>query len=275
MAVLQMKKGTGIDDLVRDYVPERVEEKAKIESGSNKFSELYRKYEKLLDSSSEPIDNDFGFVEFIEYPAFLDSSCDWEKLTFLEVLTPTEINLFLQGMMQYEEHRNYSESRSGLLVSKLIQNSYYAGHNNFSLGLGVIEPFSRLASGLVGTKEDPLHINLIDLPPFDTFLEITLSSRYCIFDLGNTALSTDGKCNVDTSRFAGCCAFITSNPETFKSLQRKYLFKEHHTSESYLYFQQSDGILILFKLEDYQVEQKAPEAEISSGLIDLSKIQNQ
>ncbi|MBI4980399.1 hypothetical protein HZC30_02455 [Candidatus Woesearchaeota archaeon] len=279
MAVLQMKKGTGINGLVREYVPERVEENPVVEGASDKFSELYRKYEKMLNffpeffgikMMDEEAEFEQPFVQQIDYPYSMDLPSGKEQLTFLEVLTPLEINAFFQGMFRYEEHENYYGKRSGLLVSKLIQNSYYAGYNNFSLQLDGVKPVSCLSSYLIGREDDPLRINLLGDGTFNilsvedmllslsertTFSGLTYHSKNCIFHLGSLVVEAEvhvkpiSPVNTSTEN----CAYITSNSETFQSLKKNVFLARNQADEplNYLYFQQSDGTLIPFKLGDY------------------------
>lgn len=73
----------------------------------------------------------------------------------LEILSPLEINLFLQKLIQSES--NPSDSYIGFFLSKLIQTSYDAGYSNFVLTTGDA-PINMLGYQLKGTSERKLEM---------------------------------------------------------------------------------------------------------------------
>ncbi|MBI4453216.1 hypothetical protein HY636_01080 [Candidatus Woesearchaeota archaeon] len=111
----------GLDDLIRGYTARRPDERKEIEVvGEHKFGEVLRKYERCLEMNAE---------YKLEDPA---KAYDYIKENVKEVLTPADINAFLQATIIYEDNKWYSR-RTGEFISQLIQNSYEAGYNNFIL----------------------------------------------------------------------------------------------------------------------------------------------
>lgn len=135
--VAAIKKTGGIEGLVRNYTPGRVEVEGTI-TGTD-FGPLYEKYVACL--QRKEIDDEFLST----------------FSTVSEVLTPAEINAFLHGTIQYEDHHNYL-FHTGYIISRLLQNSYTAGYNNFRLDM--IHPFCSIASEIQGTPEKPLTLTL-------------------------------------------------------------------------------------------------------------------
>ncbi|MBI4980397.1 hypothetical protein HZC30_02445 [Candidatus Woesearchaeota archaeon] len=152
MLSVAMKKGTGIDDLVRDYVPERVEEKPKaISPVGDRLTPLYQKYRQVL----ELVEPKYDYYPPLSRKRYLDA-----ELSFVtEVLTPAEVDGFFQSVALFEDRESYPNIIISFL-SKLIQNSYHAGYNNFSLHLDGLKPMRYLCCGLRGTPENPLSVSL-------------------------------------------------------------------------------------------------------------------
>ncbi len=115
-----MKKfSSGIDDLLRDYKPQRVEERKPIVVvGEDKFAKVLEEYKKFLDEYSWASDTTLKTRK--------------RKESITHVLNPTDINQFLQMSTLFFDHENWSDN-TGIYVSKLIQNSYDAGNTNFTL----------------------------------------------------------------------------------------------------------------------------------------------
>ncbi|MFH1637421.1 MAG: hypothetical protein ABIB71_03280, partial [Candidatus Woesearchaeota archaeon] len=74
------------------------------------------------------------------------------------VLKPEEINAFLQYTTIFEEYRHYRKN-TGPTISKLIQNSYDSGHNNFVIEITTPQGLQFLASEISG-KEKPLAVTV-------------------------------------------------------------------------------------------------------------------
>ena len=79
--------------------------------------------------------------------------------TMRDVLTPLEINTFLQTTIHYEQHHNYSDA-TGFFISRLIHNSYNAGHTNFQLDLTSFKPIHRVGYTIKSDLKNPCIIHV-------------------------------------------------------------------------------------------------------------------
>ncbi len=114
---LPVAKKKAIDGFVDAYSPNKVEEEKNPVVYESEFSEIFGKYQ--IAGKKYNLELAQEIHDFIR-----------EDNEVTEVYTPGEISeifLFLQKVLQHEN--NYV----GVFVSKLIQNSYLAGNNNFSL----------------------------------------------------------------------------------------------------------------------------------------------
>ncbi len=116
---LSIQKKKGIDTLVSGYSPGKVEEeKTPMATEESPFAALWDKYiswSQQVISNLEPIGK-----KFIQQPGYFD-----------EVLTPLQINVFLQDSVRFPEE--VVPLHFGRFITKLIQNSYDNGYNNFLL----------------------------------------------------------------------------------------------------------------------------------------------
>ena len=110
----------GLGDLIRRHTAQKPEKRRDIKvsrNRSNKLKSLLSMYEQYLTIEGIPQ------MEFV-----------WRNLENKVVLTPSEINAFLQMTMEVEDYERSSASDGvGHFITALIQNSYNAGHNNFVL----------------------------------------------------------------------------------------------------------------------------------------------
>jgi len=129
------------------YDAGELEATRKVQTVGTDFSELMRKYERFLDKDSFSEDEGKQFV-----------GCNRD---ITEILTPDEINSFLQATQQHESHRNYSWN-TGSMVSRLIQNSYNKGYNNFLLNLknDYFYTHDNIGIHLLGTEATPLFLTI-------------------------------------------------------------------------------------------------------------------
>ncbi len=100
-----------------------------------------------------------------------------------QILTPEEINQFLQNTIQYESHENYS-AVTGSFISELIQNSYAAGHNKFTLNTrSLAQPLNWLGQFLKGEENSPIEV-IVD---GDVGEYCGDSSKHVVFDIRGNA----------------------------------------------------------------------------------------
>ena len=139
-----IKKKKGIDNLVSGYSPSKVEEEIVLESSSfrEEHEELFLNYHTDLETRHSPHycrrHSPFNHIK--------------------DVLLPEEINIFLLSTVPYEKYDSYSRT-TGWMVSKLIQNSFDVGYDDFSLRAGFFQ-LDFLASYLRGRKEKPVQVEI-------------------------------------------------------------------------------------------------------------------
>jgi hypothetical protein len=128
----------GIDNLF-GYTAEDVENVSEIEAASNdNLTETYGFYLRDLDDA---LNGDF-------------------KQEVKSVLSPFEINSFIDLMMGHEDHIAFSYCFS-LYFNRLIQHSYNAGHNDFKFDFNKIPSLPHLGVALHGTRNKPLKIDIL------------------------------------------------------------------------------------------------------------------
>jgi len=131
----EIRKGKGIEGLV-GYTP-KVEEARDIEATEHVFSDLYERYVHCLDDKT-PVP---------------------EYKTITDILTPNQINLFLQQTILYENHPNHSD-KTGKFLSQLIQNSYDSGKNNFTLNTTALKETNAIGYKIKGTPTKNIEITI-------------------------------------------------------------------------------------------------------------------
>ncbi len=141
---VEVIKRKGIDHLVSGYSPRKVEDEREAEAvGGNDFTLLLQKYKKYLDNGYHP-QSLFDFLNRLHY---VD-----------EMLTSSGINAFLQTVtIIYQDYGSDYNRHTGKFISKLIQNSFNAGYNKFSLSMPT-PSFSSVASFLKGRKNEPIEL---------------------------------------------------------------------------------------------------------------------
>jgi hypothetical protein len=140
----EVRKGkNGIDDVVRGHSGQVVDSERRLESTADaEFEELLKVYDQVLYTGE-----------------FIDGKRRQEYVRFMvnDVLTPSEINSFLQATKPWQEKEVY-KNWTGRVISQLIQNSYDAGHNDFVLNTKDLAPISVIATEVVGKDDD--HVRL-------------------------------------------------------------------------------------------------------------------
>ncbi len=154
---IEIRKRKGIDELVSGYSPGKVDESKNI-TAMGKDHILFNKYQQKLLNPHFPECLDRRKLPQIpryRYDSYVFDYFD----DIVDVLTPEQINRFLQMTVQCERYEQYAEL-TGSFVSRLLQNSYNAGHNNFTLDTRKICPIFGLGSFVYGTPERPLILNI-------------------------------------------------------------------------------------------------------------------
>ena len=145
--ILGAKKGRGIDDLIDKYHPNQVEEASRVlTSGKSIFVDLLEKYTKLKE-----------LPEYSDPESWMKGESLYKKMSGITaVLNPQELRAFLSVLNIIEEK---VVPHQGLFLTKLIQNSYDAGYNNFSLD-HEDKAIIHVGSFLRGREDNPLTMNI-------------------------------------------------------------------------------------------------------------------
>ncbi len=132
MSQVAMKKKS-LEESVRGHSSGIIESERRIEVvGEDKFGELLEKYRE-----------------------FSKGTLEFAKIT--EVLTPEDLNLFLQMIPFVSGESIEDRDTSNFFTSKLLNNSYNAGHNNFVLDF-TNQGLSGCGHRLFASKENPLKL---------------------------------------------------------------------------------------------------------------------
>ena len=142
------------NDFLAGYKADELEEVRKVQTVGTDFSELMRKYERLLDEPTPYLDEMIN-TSYRDEMILIFSH--FHKIT--TILTPAEINSFLQTTQQYADHRYYH--RTGLVISSLINNSYSSGYNGFSINTTEDLPrINFVMNNIIGKETNPLLISV-------------------------------------------------------------------------------------------------------------------
>jgi hypothetical protein len=134
---IEVKKTTGFEG----YVPQKVVQTTpSITAGQNHFEGLLVKYEKLL----------HGFHEWM--PSFVDVKHIKRLGGIDEVLSPPEINSFLQVTSKHGEH-DYFDDLTGLFTSALMCNAQEQRYRNFLLNVEELPLINHMCSYLKGPMD--------------------------------------------------------------------------------------------------------------------------
>jgi len=133
----EIQTGKGIEGLVS---ASQVEEERHIEASEHDLSQLHKRYVQLLDV---PMWNHYCFYVPLEF-----------------ILTPDQINTFLQQTIPYENHPKYPDN-TGRFITQLIQNSYIAGMNDFTLNTTALKELHRAVYRIKGPQTKPLKLTII------------------------------------------------------------------------------------------------------------------
>ncbi len=225
MTITAMKRTTtsGIDDLLRNYKPQPLAEPPSpiVVVGEDKFGALMERYKRFLDDETQ---------RYYMMPS------TYRKITqnIHTILSSEEINQFLQMTIESETHKNYQE-RTGIFFSRLIQNSYNAGNNNFHLNTTALTvPLGNLCAFIKGTKKRPVEVCLKGNVAYMGWYW----SKYtiCILsgDAGdhfadsseNGVYTITGNIEEGVGRFSINCTYKTPNPKTLEKM--KEIIPQHN-----------------------------------------------
>ena len=235
----------GLDDLIRRHTARSLDGKKEIEVvGENKFGMLLKKYEHSMKKKDS-----FYWINNVNNPLDVIS----------EVLTPDEINVFLQTTIRYEDNEKYNESIH-MFISILINNSYNAGYNNFRLNTENLKrKINELGEKLEGHSNRIIHISIKgDVGTFcgsetkyASFVITGKVESFLSYAAENSSFTLNGefidKCPFKLEYFATSCDFKTPNKKTLELLSGV-----PWNSSNKVYFIHPDGTEELMR-EDKQI----------------------
>jgi len=213
----EITRKKGIDTLVSGYSPGKVEEENEIKvADSVDYGGLFKKYKR--------------FKEIVDFPRRPEER--WVD----EVLSPDEINLFLQTYFIHEDNRNVTAM--GLFTSRLLQNSYLGGYNNFKISMKNIPPIDSLGTCLWGCEENPLVMTIdgnvggsFGFKAFNCRLTVNGDVDFLSHGMENSIITIHGEYEKDDldvapiigirlgfTQISGNCTFKSSQYSTAKKL---------------------------------------------------------
>ena len=153
--LLQVKKGRGLDDLIRGYTIGKLDESKKVSvTGSGLLIHLLQTYQKFLNNNNLPCLHTSLMAETYSIEKMIDYFKYDVKGT---VLKPPEISAFLQMTITYEDHGWY-RGLTGIFVSVLMQQSYDAGYNQFYFNIENFPKLDNLAVLVRGKEKKPIEV---------------------------------------------------------------------------------------------------------------------
>jgi hypothetical protein len=150
----EVKKGKrNIEDVIGSHTPQAAESESRIEVVDDVFKELFMTYEKLLGKLMTHVYvNKDDFIHDPEYGPY-----DIEPIR--AVLTPAQINTFLQATRPYEDGEHYAMT-TGFVVSRLIQQSFRAKNNDFFLDTTHLKPIDYIGYNIDGRAFRNLRLHI-------------------------------------------------------------------------------------------------------------------
>jgi hypothetical protein len=158
------------------------------------------------------------------------------------VLRPEEIELFLQASVKHENHPKHM-SRIGIFVSRLVQNSYDAGHNGFHFNTDATSDAENFCCYLHGSEDKPLRITITGdaghlCGGYSSHLHLTIhgnTAEYCgastshsrVLIKGNAGVGCGGNSKdsvfIINGKMAGNVSY-TADRSTFKTHNKQTLY---------------------------------------------------
>ena len=125
-----IKKGKSLEDSLSGHTAQVIESESKVETvGENVLVEVVQNFEKFLEK---------------DIPE--DETFELDKKPFLGipyVLSNHELNAFLQATPHLKDNEDYKRYL-GYFISKLVDNAFIAGHNNYQIDLVDLPPLNEV-----------------------------------------------------------------------------------------------------------------------------------
>jgi hypothetical protein len=135
-SIKRSDKSSGLDDLF-GYTASDIEETKKIYVVDSNLAEVFDTYNSYLGLEKGELEDN--------------------KPTL--ILTPNEIDAFLQETIYHQKRENFC-SKTSRFLSGLIQNSYDFGNNGFNLNFTELNYFNDVGRDLCGKKDEPIELDI-------------------------------------------------------------------------------------------------------------------
>ncbi len=190
-------------------LPDTVREQTRQVSG---LLDLINEFEEILEDKDEGRMQENMIKEYVRTPTI--------------ILSPEDIDHFLQTTKIFDDHRYY-EYDIGIFISRLIQSSYEAGHNDFCLNTDYLNDLGNIGAGLRGKDETPIKISIKG----DVKYTCGAYAENCEFNItGNTGqwlgdgsnrcvFNIDGNIDIFGGTAAKNCKFISKDNASYDNLK--------------------------------------------------------
>ena len=229
-----------LDRILEGLNPDSVEEKKPLPVEQSDFSDVLRQYRAF--NEWKPTPEEMGPYHFLD--------ANLKRTAKIKIiLPPSAINALFHSIITHD----HDADKMTFFISRLIQNSYNAGYNDFFLQT-LDEETNYLCRNLQGTKDNPLKVTVtgngtfhlggesqhIFLTVYGDAWGLGAGVRDSTFildgdDLGYLGWHSDdsmtsdgslrstyvlkGKIGPSTGRFCDNCTFKVYNPDTIKKLR--------------------------------------------------------
>ena len=144
----------------------------------------------------------------------------------IPVLTPTQIDLTLQRIIQETQEEKINSNVTGLYITHLIQESYTAGHNNFTLNTKDTT-IDCLAYKLTGTKKQPIDITINGntgnwCGSNMKQSQVTINGNteaWCGYNMTQSQVTINGNTGNNCCNYATDSTINTNNKETYEKIK--------------------------------------------------------
>ena len=167
------RKGKGFDDVVKGLVLGTIDTSKDPVVIARPFEQLFEQYKQMLQYD---LNNVQTYFQHLGGGKTLEQHVQEIAQEVSDVLNPAQINAVLQATLPYEDVLSYPFV-TGILITRLLQNSYDAGNNDFALDTSTLPLLENLASRLCGTLERKVSLAVTG----GVGNSFGLKARYCSF----------------------------------------------------------------------------------------------
>jgi hypothetical protein len=148
------------------------------------------------------------YVTFLDYIPLNGAKNANQSSKTEAILTPNEISSFLHLTTGYYDHCRYSW-KTGMFISKLIQNSYDNGNNHFKFNLTNIPPIVYFGDKIKGDISNSINLDLVGNIGAKSFQNAKSINLNVIGDVGAFSFEKAEQCRVIIN--GNCMGFFGKN----------------------------------------------------------------